>query len=319
MMLALAGAATAQTAPCPATPEAFAELRDRVLNPRPDHVSAVAHRACFAAQPENTSAAIEACWRLGVEVVENDLRRTRDGHLVVIHDGEVSRVTDGWGYVGDKTLAELKALSLREGLGGPGAFVTRQRIVTWEEYLEASRHRVMINAELKPADGATWPDMFRQAVETARDMGMLDHLLFKVPDTRSHGQRTARHILESLDLSIRPALMPIIWQSETPLAERLDQLERFGPEGYEIPFQDLSYIESLRQEARLVGRPIAMVSVQPYWSGGLDDALALRDPDAAWGRLVQLGATLLMTDRPEALVAYLEEAGLRRPRRCAAG
>jgi len=140
---------------------------------------------------------------------------------------------------------------------------------------------------------------------------VIDHLLLKVPDVSHHGKTMKSQLLASVNFPPDVALLPIIWQSATPVARRLDTMEQFGGIGYEMPVTDPAYLGQTRFDKRLAGRPIMAIAVQPNWSGGLDDGLSLRDPDAGWGRLVDLGANLIMTDRPEALMRYLERKGMR--------
>lgn len=306
--------------PCPATPAAFAELRQRVLHPRPDHIVVVAHRACFAAAPENSPEAIDACWQMGVEVVENDVRRTKDGHLVIFHDPEISRMTDRWGYVADMTLAELRQARLKErdgsGDGYRDAFVTGSPVTTLEAYLAAAKHRVMINFELKYSGRDDFIAMFEQSVAIARAAGVLDHILFKIPDVRHHGVQGNSSLIEALDIPPDVQVMPIIWESGRQIPDRLGDFRRVRPAGFEIPFQDPAYLDGVAATPALAKTPVMVVAVQPYWSGGLDDRLAARDPDAAWGRLIALGADHVMTDRPEALLRYLAATGRRAARSC---
>ncbi|HEX5706980.1 MAG TPA: glycerophosphodiester phosphodiesterase [Pyrinomonadaceae bacterium] len=70
----------------------------------------IAHRGGAGLWPENTLYAFERAAGMGVEVIELDVRLTRDGVLVVIHDATVERTTGGAGLVGEMTLAELKRL-----------------------------------------------------------------------------------------------------------------------------------------------------------------------------------------------------------------
>ncbi|GMA24505.1 hypothetical protein GCM10025864_22640 [Luteimicrobium album] len=70
----------------------------------------VAHRGNSSVAPQNTLAAFEAACRVDADAVELDVRRTRDGALVVIHDRDVTLTTDGSGRVKDLTLAELREL-----------------------------------------------------------------------------------------------------------------------------------------------------------------------------------------------------------------
>jgi glycerophosphoryl diester phosphodiesterase len=83
-----------------------------------------AHRGGGGCWPENTMLAFQNAVILGVDALETDIQRTADGHLVVIHDPFVDRVTDGSGLVAEMTLAELKRLDAgyrwtRDGLTFP--------------------------------------------------------------------------------------------------------------------------------------------------------------------------------------------------------
>lgn len=331
LSLVVSPSARAQTM-CPPTRASFEAMRQLVLQPRPDHIVVVAHRSCFAAAPENTPQAIEACVRLGVEVVENDVRRTKDGVLVIFHDDEISRMTDRWGYVRDMTLAELRQARLKERDGAPShaangsAYLTNIPITTLEEYLASAKNRVMINFEIKTSNPDTWLSIFNQSVTMARAMGIMDHLVFKVPDIKHHGATIgapssnptkATTLLESIPRAPDIQLMPMIWESNRTLTARITDLAASPAVGYEIPFQTIPYFEGVKSDRRLDTRPVMAIAVQPFWSGGLDDRLALRDPDAAWGRLIDMGADWIMTDRPEALVGYLQRTGRRNRQPCA--
>ncbi|HEY8531638.1 MAG TPA: glycerophosphodiester phosphodiesterase family protein, partial [Limnochorda sp.] len=70
----------------------------------------LAHRGASAEAPENTLAAFRLALEQGADGFELDIHRTRDGHLVVCHDERVDRTTDGTGFIGSMTLAELKKL-----------------------------------------------------------------------------------------------------------------------------------------------------------------------------------------------------------------
>jgi glycerophosphoryl diester phosphodiesterase len=70
----------------------------------------VAHRGGAGLFPENTLYAFERASNLGVDVIELDVRSTSDGELVVIHDANVQRTTEGSNMVNQTTLSDLKAL-----------------------------------------------------------------------------------------------------------------------------------------------------------------------------------------------------------------
>nr|WP_206038429.1 glycerophosphodiester phosphodiesterase [Rhodococcus sp. HNM0569] len=68
----------------------------------------VAHRGASAALPEHTLGAYELALKEGADGLECDVRLTRDGHLVCIHDRTIDRTSDGTGVVSELTLDELK-------------------------------------------------------------------------------------------------------------------------------------------------------------------------------------------------------------------
>jgi glycerophosphoryl diester phosphodiesterase len=75
----------------------------------------IGHRGAAGHAPENTVAAIRKGVSLGVDFVEMDVRSSRDGRLVVIHDATVDRTTDGRGPVEEMTWAELESLDAGDG------------------------------------------------------------------------------------------------------------------------------------------------------------------------------------------------------------
>jgi len=76
----------------------------------PAHIFVAAHRGWSSRYPENTMEAFRAAMDLGVDQVETDIRVTKDGELVLIHDANVDRTTNGSGKVLDFTYNELKKL-----------------------------------------------------------------------------------------------------------------------------------------------------------------------------------------------------------------
>ena len=101
-----------------------------MTHPRQPHV--VAHRGASAYTPENTFAAFDKALELGCTDMELDLRISKDGALVVMHDETVDRTTNGHGEVCDLTLAELQRLDA--GAWYDARFAG-QRIPTLEEVL----------------------------------------------------------------------------------------------------------------------------------------------------------------------------------------
>ncbi|MFC9651575.1 MULTISPECIES: glycerophosphodiester phosphodiesterase [unclassified Streptomyces] len=126
--LVLPGAATASAGPA--------------AGPRGGSPVVIAHRGASAYAPENTLAAVEAADDLGIDWVENDVQRTKDGRLVVIHDDNLRRTTDveevfpdraPW-KVKDFTAAEIARLDAGSWFGERW---TGERVPTLRQYLDA--------------------------------------------------------------------------------------------------------------------------------------------------------------------------------------
>ena len=111
-------------------------------------VSAIAHRGFAKAAPENTLAAFRKAIELRPDFVECDVRRSKDGQLIVIHDQSVDRTTNGKGLVADMTLAELRQLDagswFRPEFAG-------ERLPTFEEVLDLAKGQTVLVIEIKEA------------------------------------------------------------------------------------------------------------------------------------------------------------------------
>lgn len=92
-------------------------MADHVLA---EHPFVVAHRGASVEFPEHTLAAYELALREGADGVECDVRLTRDGHLVCVHDRRVDRTSNGAGVVSEMTLAQLRDLDYGSWHSGPG-------------------------------------------------------------------------------------------------------------------------------------------------------------------------------------------------------
>jgi len=99
----------------------------------------IGHRGAKAYEPENTLRSFTKAIELGVDAVELDARRTREGEVVVIHDAKVDKTTNGKGSVSDLTLNEIKQLVTDKG----------ERIPTLDEALDFLDKKVKILIELK--------------------------------------------------------------------------------------------------------------------------------------------------------------------------
>jgi glycerophosphoryl diester phosphodiesterase len=138
----------------------------------------IAHRGASAYAPENTLAAVDKADDLGIRWVENDVQRTKDGELVVIHDTTLKRTTDveevfpdrsPW-KVSDFTLKEVRRLDAGSWFSPSYAGA---RVPTLEEYLDrvSDNHQKLL-LEIKAPE--LYPGIERQTLEELRREGWLD-------------------------------------------------------------------------------------------------------------------------------------------------
>ncbi|CAM5573208.1 glycerophosphodiester phosphodiesterase [Streptomyces pilosus] len=142
------------------------------------HPVVVAHRGASAYAPENTLAAVDKAAALDVEWVENDVQRTRDGELVVLHDDSLQRTTDveevfpdrsPW-KVKDFTAAEIARLDAGSWFGPAYAGT---RVPTLEQFLERmERHDQKLLLELK--NPQLYPGIERETLKVLGNEGWLD-------------------------------------------------------------------------------------------------------------------------------------------------
>ena len=159
----------------------------------------VAHRGLLLDAPENTLANFIACLHLRIGF-EFDVRRTRDGALICLHDATVDRTTDGKGHCSDFSLAELQRLDAGSWFS---AEYRGQSIPTVDALFQLiAAHQVvgLYTVDLKADDAELERDVVRLAVRH----GILDRLLFI---GRAIDQADVRKRLRATDLHCHVAAL----------------------------------------------------------------------------------------------------------------
>lgn len=164
------------------------------LDPGCPDLVVVAHRGSTFFAPENTLSAVRSAIALGVDLVEVDVRSTVDGVLVLMHDAEVDRTTDGSGAVSDLTLAELQALTLVTPETAPAAAdLSCERVPTFADLLELCRGRIDVMVDAKAS-----PPAMAEAIAAA---GMIDQAILL--DDASNLE-AARAAVPGVRIMVRP-------------------------------------------------------------------------------------------------------------------
>jgi glycerophosphoryl diester phosphodiesterase len=127
----------------------------------------IGHRGATAEAPENTLASLKKAKDLGASWVEFDVKLTRDGHPVLIHDERLERTTSGRGEVALTTLAELQRLDAGSWFGP--AFAGEQVPLLADALALCADLGLGINVEIKPCPGRE-AETARVAVETLLEL-----------------------------------------------------------------------------------------------------------------------------------------------------
>ena len=141
-------------------------------------IMVAAHRGNSVLCPENTMAAFRSAVAMDVDQIELDLHMTRDGSIIVMHDGKVDRTTDGTGLVRDFRFDEIRRLDA--GCRKDGRF-RGEKVPAFEEFLELMKDhpRLTANVELKdyPEDDTEWAFLSAgKALDLLEKYGMTDRI-----------------------------------------------------------------------------------------------------------------------------------------------
>ncbi|MBM7570147.1 glycerophosphodiester phosphodiesterase family protein [Aquibacillus albus] len=150
------------------TIQAFSQYPENTIVQRP---IVAAHRGVPSLAPENTMAGYDLAYELGADMIETDLQRTKDGHLVIMHDYTVDRTTNGTGAVSSLTLEEIRQLDAGIKFGPE---FEGEKVPTFREILQAYKGKdVVLLVELK-ATGIE-----EQVIEEIEQEGMTNQVLIQ--------------------------------------------------------------------------------------------------------------------------------------------
>ncbi|MCX8064171.1 MAG: glycerophosphodiester phosphodiesterase family protein [Candidatus Hydrogenedentes bacterium] len=130
--------------------EASSSHKQVLPPPKNGGIYVIAHRGFHKGYPENTLIAYKKAIELGVDFIEVDLRTTRDGEIVSIHNSTVDSYTKNFkGSVSDFTLAELKEMDIGSRVKPE---FEKERIPTLDEILELVNGKAGLYIDMKSAD-----------------------------------------------------------------------------------------------------------------------------------------------------------------------
>ncbi|WP_173224413.1 glycerophosphodiester phosphodiesterase family protein [Paenibacillus alba] len=145
----------------------------------------IAHRGMPANSPENTIESNRLGLEAGAEFIENDMYLTKDGHIVILHDGSLERTTNGTGFVEDYTLEQLKKLNANKPY--PEGFPD-VKIPTLNEQIELAREKgAMVMSEIKTST-PTAVDAYVKLLKDIDGEALVDTMSFSADQLKRMAQ-----------------------------------------------------------------------------------------------------------------------------------
>ena len=301
MVMAAAAAAFA----CGPKEPQYATRVEKILaelnNPESDYVLVISHRGDWRNYPENSIPAIESIIRMGVDMMELDVKMTKDSVLVLMHDKTVDRMTNGKGKVSDFTYDSLRTLKMKRA---HNVATDSVRVPTLREALLCCKDRILVNVD------HAYP-YYKEIVELANELGVTGQVLMK-------GKSNIDKVNEDMSKYENNLLyMPIIDINKPKGKALFAEYQERGvvPMAYEVCYSVLD--EDAKECMKKIHETGSVLWINTFWPSvcgghGNDDDAAFDAPDpfAVYQQYIDLGARMLQTDRPQLVIDFLRSKGL---------
>ncbi|MEO6685012.1 MAG: glycerophosphodiester phosphodiesterase family protein [Dyadobacter sp.] len=283
----------------------YQSILKQLQNPSPNQVLIAAHRGDWRNAPENSIDAIRRCIKMGVDIVEIDIHKTKDGQLVLLHDETIDRTTTGHGRLDNWTLDSLKTLRIRQGHGAsiPGQLPTLEQAM-----LFIKGKPVLVNLD------KSW-DCLEEAFAVLKKTGTIQQAIFKGSETLTEMRKKHGALMDSI------LYMPMVRAADFPVNnETANQsvdfvsgfFDHFKPVAFEVTFDRVESPVLIKAIPAIQQHHVAvwMNSLWETQAANHTDEESLTHPDENWGWLIKKGANVIQTDRPKELMDYLREMKL---------
>lgn len=240
-----------------------------------------AHRAMHTKYPENSLAAFQHAIDSGVDIIETDIRMTKDGKLILMHDNTLDRTTTGKGKVNDYLFTEFENLELKKDSDDPNKY----KIPLAEEALDLAYGKIMVDLDIKGVYVKSLVDLVHKT-KTEKQVIFFDSE-FEVLDS-----------VRMLDSTLM--IMPRAYSLE----DVKEIIQRYHPPVIHI--DPSFYTEEVVSLIKSSGAKIWINAL------GFADAKALIGlVDTGYAPLVDGGANIVQTDNPLILHQYLTNRKLK--------
>lgn len=272
-----------------------------IHNPNSKKIVVASHRGDWRNYPENSIPAIESVIKMGVDIMELDLKMTKDSVLVLCHDRTIDRTTNGKGKVSDITYDSLMTFNLKRA---HNVVTDSLKMPTLRQALECCKDRIVVNVD-------QGYEFYDQVLAITEELGVTDQILIK-------GKKPVSVVAEKMAVHPHNMMyMPII-DILKPKGEALfNEYMETGtvPLAYEVCYNKMTpEVEECMKKVVATGSKLWVNTLWPSLCGGPgnddDAAYECANPGEVYDQYIKMGVTMIQTDRPAYLIDYLRKKGL---------
>ncbi|MCF6222463.1 MAG: glycerophosphodiester phosphodiesterase family protein [Flavobacteriaceae bacterium] len=253
---------------------------DEFHNASSQTILVAAHRGAHMGNFENSIASTKKSIALGVDIIEVDVRTTKDGHIILMHDSSIDRTTTGKGKVKDLTLATIRTYKLK----APYGRISNETIPTFEEFLKVIKGRIMVDIDMKT-------DNVKGIVEVVQKTGTEKDVFYFDNDYDQ------LDLIKKMDASAQ--IMPRAYSFE--MAD--SAIAKYNPPVVHI---DPSFYT--KKLANMLKENKARVWINAL--GQTDSYIRYGHGEEVLEKLLKNGVNIIQTDEPEMLLELLRHKGL---------
>ncbi|GGI22347.1 glycerophosphodiester phosphodiesterase family protein [Pedobacter mendelii] len=267
-----------------------------VFNKNNKEILVAAHRGDWRNAPENSMKALLNSIEKGFDIMELDVKMTKDSQMVVMHDNTIDRTTNAKGKVSDYTLQEIRKFKLKNGLGR----ITPHGIPTMEEMMLAAKGKIIINVD-------KGNDHLKEVFNILQETGTLNQAIVNVGDNIDYTKLKSNEAIPD-----EAYLMVVVNMKRDDVTSILNS---YLPNKKSIiqPIFDTDTLKNLNTIPEIAKKQVVWLnSLWPSLNGGHDDdrAVEQNQKTESWGWLIAKKPSILQTDRPTDLLIYLKQSGL---------
>lgn len=263
--------------------------------PQDNHVLVAAHRGDWFWAPENSLKGFSNCIEIGVDMLEIDVRLSKDSVPVIMHDPTLNRTTNGSGNISDWTLDSLKTLYLKDAVG----VLTKERIPTLEEVLLLAKNKILVYLDKSS-------DKVKSILPVLEKTGTTNQTVFVLDFPLSKAKEQFGTKLDSV------IYIPAVEDKIENLENYFDEyLADFQPKAFQFRIADENSISyKLLDKVKSSESKIFIAATWANHTIGHDDQVSRTNPDNGWGWLINEDVRIMETNRPYQLLEYLRSKKL---------